>query len=234
MPSQTEVTDRMRAILFDWLTEVQVQFRLKIETLYLAVSLVDRYLAKEVVKKTRLQLVGVSAMFIASKYEEVYPPELLDFLMVSANTYTGKEVLEMEGSILSKLMFKLTVPSPLCFVQRYAQLINLNKEDIFLSRYFLEMGLLDLNICQIKASLQAAASIYLTLFIGGGRFWNATLEEQLDYTETEVKQCAVKLLYTVKKYSRSKTIHSIRDKYSQKIYHSVAAVIDLEGAILDC
>jgi cyclin B len=59
----------MRAILADWLVEVQENFELNHETLYLAVKLVDLYLSKKKVKKEALQLVGATAMFIASKFD---------------------------------------------------------------------------------------------------------------------------------------------------------------------
>lgn len=68
----------MRNLLVDWLIDVHLQFNLLQETLYMTVALIDRYLqvcAGSVTTK-QLQLVGVTAMFVASKYEEMYPPEI--------------------------------------------------------------------------------------------------------------------------------------------------------------
>merc|ERR1712013_277297 len=70
------INDKMRAVLVDWLVEVQVQFKLLQETLFSTISIVDRFLAVEgrSVTRSKLQLVGVAAMFLASKVEEVFAP----------------------------------------------------------------------------------------------------------------------------------------------------------------
>ena len=76
---------KMRAVLIDWLVEVHQQFSMLQETLYLTIAILDRFLQKSASKISRksLQLVGVTAMFIASKYEEMYAPEIGEFLPFS-------------------------------------------------------------------------------------------------------------------------------------------------------
>ena len=83
----------MRTVLVDWLIEVHLKFKLLPETLYLTVNLIDRYLALESVSRKRLQLIGVTAMLIASKYEEIYPPEIKDFVFVTDQAYNRDDVL---------------------------------------------------------------------------------------------------------------------------------------------
>jgi hypothetical protein len=46
------------------------------ETLFLTVNILDRFLAVQKVARQRLQLVGVTSLMIAAKYEEIYPPEV--------------------------------------------------------------------------------------------------------------------------------------------------------------
>ena len=74
MRSQEEINERMRAILIDWIIEVQHRLVLMTETLYLTVYIIDKYLSMESVPRKELQLVGISAMLIASKYEEIWAP----------------------------------------------------------------------------------------------------------------------------------------------------------------
>lgn len=69
------VKPQMRAILVDWLQEVHQRFKLIPETMYLTVDILDRFLAIQPIARTKLQLVGVTSMLIASKYEEMYPPD---------------------------------------------------------------------------------------------------------------------------------------------------------------
>lgn len=74
--SQPEINEKMRAILIDWLIEVHHKFELNPETLYLTINIVDRYLTVETSSRRELQLLGISAMLIASKYEEIWAPEV--------------------------------------------------------------------------------------------------------------------------------------------------------------
>jgi len=87
MSGQPEVNTKMRAILVDWLTDVHLKFKLVPETLFLAISIMDRYLERVRINKNHLQLVGVTALFLAAKYEEIYPPELKDFVYITDNAY---------------------------------------------------------------------------------------------------------------------------------------------------
>ena len=82
MENQPHINQRMRAILVDWLVEVHAKFKLVPETLYLTINLIDRFLELEVVTRPKLQLIGVTALLIASKYEEIYPPELRDLVYI--------------------------------------------------------------------------------------------------------------------------------------------------------
>lgn len=89
MKNQTEVTEKMRAYLVDWLTELHLKFKLWEETLYVAIGVIDKFLAVEVdFKKKELQCLGITAMHIAGKYEEIYPPELRQLLKVTNNAVT--------------------------------------------------------------------------------------------------------------------------------------------------
>ena len=76
MDSQAEINEKMRAILGDWLIEVHQKFELTPETLYLTFHIIDRYLSMEQVMRKELQLVGMSSMLIASKYEEIWAPQV--------------------------------------------------------------------------------------------------------------------------------------------------------------
>ena len=94
---QTDINEKMRAILVDWLIEVHYKFKLLPETLFLTVNLIDRFLERNDVVRTKLQLVGVGAMLIASKYEEIYAPEVRDFVYITDKAYTKEEILIMES-----------------------------------------------------------------------------------------------------------------------------------------
>merc|ERR1719265_868305 len=101
-----------------------MKYRLRPESLYLTINLIDRYLSKMPVLRKRLQLVGVVAMFIAAKFEEITPPELHDFVYITDNAYTKEDILVMECTMLSTLGFQIVVPTAAHFLdqlQKYNQ-----------------------------------------------------------------------------------------------------------------
>lgn len=95
--------DTSRAFLVEWIIDVHRKFRLLPETLYVTVQLIDKYLSMKQIKKTQLHILGVTSLLIATKYEEIYPPELKDLLSVSENKFTRGEVLNMELDMLMVL-----------------------------------------------------------------------------------------------------------------------------------
>eukprot|EP00245_Coleochaete_scutata_P015595 TRINITY_DN702_c0_g1_i1.p1 TRINITY_DN702_c0_g1~~TRINITY_DN702_c0_g1_i1.p1 ORF type:complete len:298 (-),score=51.27 TRINITY_DN702_c0_g1_i1:993-1886(-) len=89
---QQDINSNMRGILVDWLVEVAEEYKLVPDTLYLTVSYIDRFLTTTVVTRSRLQLLGVSCMLIAAKYEEIYAPQVEEFCYITDNTYRREEV----------------------------------------------------------------------------------------------------------------------------------------------
>ena len=91
------ITPDMRQILVDWLVDVHQSFELKEQTLYLALIYLNQYASQHEITKHEYQLVGISCLWIASKYEEIYPPSVRQMLKVAANETIKKEdVLDME------------------------------------------------------------------------------------------------------------------------------------------
>ena len=102
------VTGNMRAVLVDWLTQVQHHLKLSEETLYRAVITLDTVLWQRSVEPDMLQLVGITALLLASKLEEYYPVELAKLIHLTENSYGKRQVLDMERTILSVLEFKVS------------------------------------------------------------------------------------------------------------------------------
>ncbi len=158
---QKDISKKMRSVLLDWLVDVHLKFRLKEETLFLTVNLIDRFLERINIKRQKLQLVGVTAMFIASKYQEIYAPELRDFAYVTDSAFTKKDILVMEGIMLSELEFNITTTSPLRFLDRYSSLCGMSKKCYHLALYLLELSLIDYRMIKYTPSNLACSAIYL-------------------------------------------------------------------------
>lgn len=118
---QPEITKSMRAILVDWIVELQDTLHLNHETIYLSVKIVDHYLSKVKCSKSMLQLLGSTAVLIASKFDSRLCPPMKSFLYVCDNTYSKEQMIEMERQVLSKIDFNLGMPLSYRFLRRYAR-----------------------------------------------------------------------------------------------------------------
>jgi hypothetical protein len=148
MARQGDINAKMRVILNDWLVEVHLKFKLRQETLYLCFQLIDRFLETNDVKRQKLQLVGVTGLMLASKYEEIYPPEVRDYVYICDNAYTREEILGMEQTMLAKLEYRLSLPTVWCFMKRFCKAAGrqIQRPDSF---FFLVSYLVELAMIQV-------------------------------------------------------------------------------------
>lgn len=182
MEKQSDITLNMRSVLVDWLVEVAEEYKLNTETFYLTVSYVDRFLSRMAVTREKLQLVGTASMFIASKYEEIYPPELKDFVYITDDTYNKKQILHMEHLILKALNFDISVPTAYSFLQIYCSMCTASEKIMYLSQYICEFSLLDADVfLKFLPSITAAGSLALANYILGYGMWDEALVASTGY-----------------------------------------------------
>eukprot|EP00927_Polykrikos_kofoidii_P021294 TRINITY_DN20196_c0_g1_i1.p1 TRINITY_DN20196_c0_g1~~TRINITY_DN20196_c0_g1_i1.p1 ORF type:complete len:512 (+),score=100.59 TRINITY_DN20196_c0_g1_i1:144-1679(+) len=162
LAAQPEVTAEIRCTIVDWIFEVQQKYTLKTETLFLAVSIFDRFLLMQTVRKPDVQLVMVTSAFIAAKFEEIDPPEVRKFVDVTSNACSRDAILRMEAAMLTALEFCLCRPTAAVFAERYHSASECDEEHWHLMQYTLELALLDGNSSRYPPSLQAAAAMVLS------------------------------------------------------------------------
>ena len=194
MSQQKELQWKMRGILVDWLIEVHTKFRLLPETLFLAVHIVDRFLTLRVCSLPKLQLVGITALFIASKYEEVMCPSIANFIYMADGGYTDDEILQAEQYVLQTLDFNLSYPNPMNFLRRVSKADQYDIQVRTVAKYLLEISLVDHHFLCFPPSALAAAGMYLarTMLDRGG--WDANLIHFSGYTEGELVACVLLML----------------------------------------
>jgi len=117
MRGQPELSVPMRKILNDWLTDINKKFDHRKESLFLTVQVLDRYLCKQKVSKSHLQLLGSACVLLATKFEEVTPPEVKDLLHSTDGLYTAEELHHMECSILRTLGWSMATPTAAHFLR---------------------------------------------------------------------------------------------------------------------
>lgn len=228
-----EVTGNMRAILIDWLVQVNLKFRLLQETMYMTVGIIDRFLQDHPVPKKQLQLVGVTAMFLASKYEEMYPPEISDFAYVTDRAYTTAQIRDMEMTILRVLKFQLGRPLPLQFLRRASKIYEVTAEQHTLAKYLLELTMVDYEMVHLPPSMVASAALALTLKILDAGEWDVTLQHYMDYTAESLIPVMAHIAKNVVKVNNGLTKHmAIKGKYSTSKQMRIANISQLKSSVV--
>uniref|UniRef100_F7B8E5 Cyclin A1 n=1 Tax=Ornithorhynchus anatinus TaxID=9258 RepID=F7B8E5_ORNAN len=190
MQKQPDITEAMRTILVDWLVEVGEEYKLRAETLYLAINYLDRFLSCMSVLRGKLQLVGTAAILLASKYEEIYPPEVDEFVYITDDTYTKRQLLRMEHLLLKVLAFDLAVPTTNQFLLQYLQRQGVCLRTENLAKYVAELSLLETDpFLKYVPSLIAAAAYCLANYIVNQNFWPETLAAFTGYSLREIGPC---------------------------------------------
>jgi len=161
MNKQSEVTWGARSILVDWLIECHGKFRLLPETIFLAQNIIDRFLSIRTVALVKFQLVGLVALFIAAKYEEVVCPSVSSFLHMSDGHYSDEEILSAERYVLKQIDFNLSYPNPINFLRRISKADGYDIQTRTVAKYFLEMSIVERKLMASPPSMIAAASMWL-------------------------------------------------------------------------
>jgi len=227
MDNQTDITGKMRMILMDWLIEVHMKYRLCPETLHLAVNLIDRYLSKKQITRERLQLVGVAAMFIASKFEEISPPELPDWVYITDNAYTKDDVLKTECDMLTTLSFKIVVPTAAHFFEHLAVANGCDSVHRSCAQYLLELGLLDTRVLACKPSHLVSAALLLSNELFTRKcLWPEAMINQSRHSEQQLRHCAQELrqLWKADRAGAGGQLQAVHRKFSTPQRHSVATL----------
>ncbi|KAG5880254.1 hypothetical protein JTB14_027320 [Gonioctena quinquepunctata] len=232
-----ETTSRMRSILVNWLVEVHINFKLYLETLHLCVSIVDRYLqGNKHVGRNSLQLVGTSAMLVASKYEEMYLPDLKDFVYICDNSFSERQILQMEREILKKLDFSLGRPLSVHFLRRYNKIAQVRSDHHSLGKFMLELALMEYDMSHVKPSLQAAAACCLSMGILNevmdlSKLWTPTLVHYTTYEYSDFKKVIVSLANILVKSETAK-VQTVRKKYASPNYAKISLNSKLNGPLI--
>jgi len=222
MSKQSDINAKMREILVDWLVEVHLKFKLRPETLFLTINLIDRFLERRAVSRTKLQLVGCTAMLIASKYEEIYAPEVRDFVYISDKAYTRDQILAMESIMLNTLGFHVTVPSILRFCERFSKVGRLDERTTTLAKYLIELTLQDYKFLKYLPSQIGASAVMLAMKMTGNSTWDSTLEKHTTYSESSLDECCADLTALAAK--EPPKYRAVRKKYSSPKYNEVSRI----------
>jgi len=238
LAGQTEILPKMRAVLVDWMVGVHLQFHMLQETLFSTVAILDRYLQKEIasVSRKKLQLVGVACMLIAAKYEEIYAPEIKDFVYITDHAYSEREIQKMEVQVLSVLKFDLGRPLPLHFLRRASKAGGVDSATHTLAKYICELGLGVYSLAHIAPSKLSAAALALAMRLvepsaSFSSLWSPALVHYTKYTAEELG-AVITPLAEVLFLAPSAKLGTVYTKFCNKKFMKISRIPLLDDPIL--
>ena len=230
MVAQKEINSKMRSILIDWLIDVHFKFGFTDETLFLTVSIIDRYISFSQITRANFQLLGITALMIACKHEEIDLPKMDDFIYITDHAYVKNEMIKMEYDVLNKLNFSFLYPSPIKFFEYLSLHFNFDKKMHMMGKYLMESFLLDIKNFKYKPSIIACACAYIVMkFFKLKNYYEAydkkfyNLKEG-EYTEGNVKECAKEICLLVDNINKT-NFQACLKKYSKTEQEKVAILI---------
>jgi cyclin B len=221
MSRQADINEKMRAILVDWLVDVSVKYKLRPQTLFVAVDVVDRYLSVALIKRNHLQLVGISSLMLVAKYEEIYPPGIKEYVTICDNAYTREQILDCESQILNALEFNLVRPTSLEFLSLFQERLGLQESHFVFARYLLENCLLDYQALAHNKLALAAASVFLINRIYRLEMQSFHFEQVFQLSFQEIKETA-KTVYNVMQRVEKEQLSALKRKFSSKHFFEVS------------
>lgn len=185
-----------------------------------------------------MQLVGVTATFIASKYEEMYSPDISDFVYITDKAYSKADILNMEMLIVKTLDYSFGRPLPLHFLRRYSKAGKALPIHHTMAKYFLEQSLVYYEMCHYPPSLIAAAAIYLAFLIIGNDeedegkvIWTDTLAHYSTYSKDDVLPAVYDIAAIIVNAENSK-YQAVRKKYVHVKYMKISIRPELKSPIM--
>ena len=233
MTDQNEINEQMRSVLIDWLIDVHHKFQFKEETLFMTILIIDRYCTIRQILRVNLQLLGITAMMIACKHEEIDLPKIEDFIYITDNAYTKNDIVKLENNILIALNFELLYPSALRFFEYLSLNFNFDKKAICMGKYLMESFLLDIKYVKYKASVISCACAYIVMkFFKIEGYQESYAKKYFMLNEKEdlplghgVKDCAQDICIFVDNIKSSNYLACFK-KYSKNEFEKVALLIE--------
>ena len=235
--SQKEINLQMRSILVDWIIDVHYKFGFTDETFFMTIFTIDRYISTKQISRIKFQLLGITAMLLACKHEEINVPKIEDFIYITDNAYTKSEVIHMEKDILNVLNFELLYPSPIKFYEILSLKFNFDKFQQFLGKYLMESFLINLNWINYKPSVISCACIYIVMKFGkkenykeayNKKYYNlndSNYFSQKYNNEYDIKECAKNICSYVDNINKTCFL-SCKKKYASKEYEKVSLIVE--------
>ena len=183
LKKQTQIRHSEREILINWLIIIQVEFNLQPETLYITVNIIDRFLSKKRIALDRLQLLGITAMHIASKFQEIYPPIMSDFIQMTKNSFRARQMSNMETDVLKVIAFDINCTPTQTFLENYSRAIGVSEPRVLIyTSFLLDLSLIKAEFLYFRPSHITVCALAMAI-MREQRLTGQDYSEKLHYLE---------------------------------------------------
>ena len=229
MDNQIDINNRMRAIVVNWMIEVHDRFKLLPDTLFLSVIIFDRYMSIiKNIKKERLQLIGVTSLLIACKYEEIFSPEVRDFVCILDRTYEKEDLMEQENLMLKVLKFEVTFPTSLRYFEILRVEFGIDEKYYNYGYYLLELCLIDCRFSRYMQAVIATTVCFFLLKIYYKMSFKQFMGKYIKIKENEIKDCLIDICFLIDNIDNS-IYPAVNKKYKKISSEIKKAVFNNDG-----
>lgn len=219
---QSTIRPKVRTSIINWMVEVHKKLKMHTDTLFTAVELMDLFLSRVDFDRTKLQVLCCTTLLIAAKSEEIYPPAIDDLVYISKDSFTAKDIKEVEMLVLNTLDFRVNPVHSSYFMKRFLRLTNGDTYLTMLAHFINENALLSDKLIGVLPSKRAAAVVYLALVLTEGESaWSKTMSRNTGYSRSELREIANSLLEAIHTYNESRH-QAIHRKYAAEALCSVS------------
>ena len=218
---QKDINAKMRSILIDWLISLHSHFPLKENTLFITVNIIDRYISKKFIHRSKFQLLGITAFFLAAKYEEIYFPECSRLAKMTDGAATYKEIISFEHELLSVLDFRISIPHQLDIYQFMSLKYKFSRKEFYFGLFMLEAFLLDINSTKYLPFVICESACYLVMKIV--RKDEGNNEILVGSNKVEIKQCILEM-YVYCRDITTTNLKAVLAKFKDEKYNKTSEI----------
>lgn len=233
----------MRAVLLDWLISVFIEWNdINHETIYLLKRYLDEYivLLNKDILPNKLQLLGCVCGWVASKFNDIFPPSLDDWVVIADDSFKDQEMLKLEVNVINTLKFNLYYVTEPTFLAIYIDILKMkckqqdndnNTNDLNdskfhsvrqISHFFCDLTIIEVEFITYPASIIALSSIVLAIYHAGlPRHYSQDIIKEVqestqisDIFDLELMQeCCGKLKYLISQIDKM-TLTNVKKKHA--------------------
>lgn len=233
---QKEINYKMRTILIDWITEIHYKLRLKEETFYSAIYLIDAYLSKKKISRNNFQLLGITSLLISSKLNEIYSIRIKDYSFFTDYAYNTEEIINMESDISKILNFDFLCPTPIVFYQIISvnSGLNQNIEKYNFGKFLIQSFLMDLNSLKYKYSIISLSAFNLVIKLFHLSNYNGIFVKYFSFFEHNshkgfdvINECSLDIYRSIAEIINSNIKSTIKKYFNENLENNINKLIEM-------